>query len=126
MRTAYPGCGNAWMSYKRKSLKRKVFEVKIKMNELKVNDVFYYFNENDPDLWSDVPQKRKIRKYTVVGIGTEDIWMSGDTQIIAKYSKKSEPHFLWTSFFGKSCFLELNKATKKLQEAGFELSEVEE
>lgn len=92
---------------------------------LKINDAFFYFNPLDPDLWSDVDWKRKIRKYVVTGFSHE-VWNPGDTQIHAKYSKNSDPHFLWTSFFGKSCFHKLEDAIKSLRNAGFELSEVEE
>lgn len=92
---------------------------------LKIGDAFFYFNPLDPDLWSDVDWKRKIRKYVVTGL-CHEAWNPGDTQIRAEYSKRSNPHFLWTSFFGKSCFMNFEDALASLKDAGFELSEVEE
>lgn len=95
------------------------------MTELKIGDVFYYFNSTDPDLWGDVSWKRKIRKYIITGLCHDVPAYPGDTQIRARYSKKSNSHFFWTSFFGKSCFLKIEDALEALHNAGFELSEVE-
>lgn len=96
------------------------------MVNLKIGDVFYYYSSHDPDLLANEKGMMNIRKYTVVGLCSPDIYrMEGDTQIIAHYSKKSDDHYLWTSFFGRTCFLELNDAITALENDGYKLAAVE-